>query len=149
MKRALIWIAGGVLLLAAVLAWRHMAKSPAERVGAVLWEMTEVGAAARDALVSSRIGAEEKRSRVDEAAHRMAAHRDSLADLAAHLDPQSELAVRLRQFLEKWPSEQAFRKDFMNAESSGSRSGAEITGLAWLAPDTRFRWSTPFRIFRP
>lgn len=149
MKRALLWFAGAVLLLAAALAWRHLARSPAERVGAVLWEMTEIGTAARDALVSSRIGAGERRRLVDRAAHRLAADRDSLAELAGDLDPDSELAVRLRQFVERWPSESAFREDLLSGEANGYRSGAEITGLAWLAPDTRFRWSTPFRIFRP
>jgi hypothetical protein len=149
MKRKVLGMLFAGLLVGGLIACRQVMQSPVDRVGALLWEMTEIHTAARDALLASRGTDAEKQAIAASAAKDLADRRNRLAELAPSLDPATALAVRLARFVDAWPTEQAFREDLLDTSARGSRAGAEITGLAWLAPDTRSHWKTPFKIRQP
>lgn len=149
MRRIVGWIALGALLVVGAVACRQIVRSPIDRVGGLLWEMTEIGTAARDGILTSRGTEREKQAMLRSAARGLAERRHRLAELVPSLDPATELATRLERFVEAWPTEEAFSRDLLDTSARGSRSASEIAGLAGLVPDTRPQWKTPFRIFRP
>lgn len=149
MKRAVLGMLAIGLLVGGLIACRQVLRSPVDEAGALLWEMTEIHTAGRDAFLTRRGSAAERDAAIGAAARDLAAHRDRLAALIPSLDSASDLAVRLQKFVVTWPTAEAFRDDLMDGSARGGRAGVEITGLAWLAPDTRLSWKTPFRQQRP
>lgn len=149
MRTALRWLAVVAVVLGAMFAWRQWTRPPIDKVGALLWEMTEIHTGFRDSMHQRGMTEEQRQSNARNAARQLSRHRDRLAALLPQLDGDTERVVRLQRFVAAWPDENAFRADLLDSGPAGSRCGPEITGLAMLVPDSRRGWMTPFRIFRP
>lgn len=70
------------ILDAGLIACHRVLRTPVDEAGALVWELTEIHTAGRDAGLSSRAPAPEREAAI-------------IAALFATLDPASDLAVRL------------------------------------------------------
>lgn len=149
MRTALRWLALAAVVLGTLYACRQWTRSPVDKAGALLWEMTEIHTAFRDSLHHRGVTAEQRVAAVQESARQLARRRDRLAALLPDLDRSSEPARNLAQFVDAWPDEKAFLADLSDTASGGGRCGPAITALAGQFPDARSTWKTPFKLFRP
>ncbi len=121
-----------------------------EKAGALLGEMKEVAQEYRDTHTLRGKTPAKVDAMASRAARKLARHRDDLADLLPRLNPDTEFAIGLAKFLDKWPDAAAFKRDLLadDTQEKGT-SQVEIVSLWFQVPDRRAKWKTPFPFLRP
>jgi hypothetical protein len=147
--RRLLLAVAGIAAIPAVLAGADWLRPPLDRAGSLVWEMDELHIGYTDRRLGRTREPDRALADARNTAAELAERRDSLARLLPTLEPSADFTRQLREFLAKWPNEEAFLQDLLAFDTTGSRTGYEITSLALKAPDKRIRWKTPLPIQRP
>lgn len=121
-----------------------------EKAGALLGEMKELEQEYLDTHAKHGMTPEKVDAMAKRTARKLAGYRDDLSELLPKLNPDSEFAVKLANFLDKWPDDSAFKRDLLAYDTpEKGTSHTEIVSLWFQAPDHRSKWKTPFPFFRP
>lgn len=121
-----------------------------EEAGALLGEMKELGQEYLDSRYKRGMTPEKLEGLANKTARKLARHRDGLAELLPRLNPATEFAAKLSQFLTKWPDETSFRRELLGEHGQGGDTvQTEVVSLWLQAPDNRVKWKPLFPLFRP
>jgi hypothetical protein len=121
-----------------------------EKAGALVWDMLEKQSDFGNRRGNRGMTPEKERKYARKVASQLARSRDRLARLQGAFPAGDTFAGDLTVFLERWPDESAFYESlFAENVKHTDNLGAQLFGLGSQAHDTRRKWKTPFRLFRP
>lgn len=122
-----------------------------DKAGPLIWDMLEI----HSDFIYKRSNRGMNEERIQELAKSTARKlnrlRNDLAQLhKSYSSTNKPFADELEKFFRRWPNENAFYVSLFTEETTYSENlGAQLFALGNQAHDTRWKWKTPFPIYRP